>query len=145
MSSHPDIRRELAVAALGEHHQQKIREGMPEIGWDGDPWLTLCYNKLEDRLEVWQEDPGREPVCVMRSKPLVQGAPSIIELCMHLRDHDLRKIATSTIEARIDQENEENQARVAAEHFDQQVEAMQKVYWAVGRDTDNYKPVIGIG
>lgn len=117
---------------------------MPEIGWDGDPWLTLAYNRLEDRLEIWQEDPGREPVCVMRSKPLDQGVPSTVELCMHLRDHDLRKISEDMIQARVDRENEENQARIAAEHLDRQVAAMEKVYWAVGRDTDNYKPVIGL-
>ena len=142
--NHPDIRRELAIAALGEHHQKYIREGMPEVGWDGDPWLTLAYNKLEDRMEIWQEDPGRDPVCVMRSKPLDEnGVPSIQELCVHLASHDLRKIASGMIEKRIDDHNAAVEKAAQERGFQEQAAALEKVYWHVGKEIGEYRPVIG--
>ena len=145
MPQSPDIRAELAHAALGEHYQDKIRYGDPSIGWDGDPWLTLAYNKLENRYEIWVEDPGRDPVCVMQTKPFheLDGAPSITELCIKLRDHDLRKISVDVILKRIDEHNAAREAEVAAHHEQTQMAAMEKVYWDVGKQTDNYKPVIG--
>lgn len=142
MTNHPDIRHELAVAAVGEHLQSYIRMGMPEVGWDGDPWLTLAYNKLQDRYEIWVEDPGRDPVCVMRSKPFDEGVPSIQELCAHLASHDLRKIAASTIEKRIDDHNLKVQAAAAERGLQQQAEALEKVYWHVGREVGEYRPVV---
>lgn len=144
MTTHPDIRHELAVAAVGEHHQTYIRQGLPEVGWDGDPWLTLAYNRLQDRYEIWIEDPGRDPVCILRSKPFSEnGVPSIHELCIHLRDHDLRKIAAHQIEARIDKHNLAVEAAAAEAGFQQQAAALEKVYWHVGREVDQYRPVFG--
>ena len=139
----PDIRHELKVAMVGEHLQQPIREGMPEVGWDGDPWLTLAYNKLADRYEIWVEDPGRDPVCVMRSKPFSEGVPSIQELCLKLRDHDLRKMSESVILKRIDDHNAKVEAAAREKGLQDQAAAMEKVYWHVGREVGEYRPVFG--
>lgn len=145
MTRHPDIRHELAIAALGEHHQKYIREGMPEVGWDGDPWLTLAYNKLEDRMEIWLQEPGKEPVCIMRSKTLTEnGAPSIQELCVHLASHDLRKIAMSQVLKRIDDHNAAVQKAAQEKGFQEQAAAMEKVFWSVGRASGEYRPVISM-
>jgi len=143
MPKHPDIRRELAVAAVGEHLQEKIRYGYPEIGWDGDPWLTLAYNKLEDRYEIWYTQPGYEPVAVMRSKPFGKGRPpSVEELCEHLRNHDLRKIAADKILSRVDDHNAAVQKALQDRYHDQQAAALEKVYWHVGREIGEYRPVV---
>lgn len=144
MGRHPDIRHELEVAAVGEHHQTYIRQGLPEVGWDGDPWLTLAYNKLQDRYEVWIEDPGKDPICVMRSRPFSEGVPSIHELCIKLRDHDLRKLSEKQILKRIDDHNAAVQKAVQDKGFQEQAAALEKVYWAVGKDTGNYRPVISM-
>lgn len=118
---------------------------MPEVGWDGDPWLTLAYNKLQDRYEIWVEDPGRDPVCVMRSKPFGNGdVPSIQELCAKLAQGDLRKVAIETVLKRIDDQNLAVQAAAAAKGLGEQTEALSKVYWEVGRALGEYKPVIGL-
>ena len=144
MALPPDIRHELAVAAVGEHLQHSVRTGMPEVGWDGDPFLTLAYNKLMDRYELWVEDPGRDPVCVMRSKPFTEeGAPSIQELCRKLAENDLRKISEAQILKRIDDHNLEVQAKAAAAGQQKQTEALEKVYWHVGKEIGEYRPVIG--
>lgn len=143
MTAHPDIRHELAVAAVGEHLQSYIRGGLPEVGWDGDPWLTLAYNKLQDRYEIWVEDPGQDPVCVMRSKTFTDnGVPSIQELCIHLANHDLRKLSTAMIEKRIDEHNLKVQAEAQERGLQEQAEALSKAYWYVGREIGEYRPVV---
>lgn len=144
MLNHPDIRHELAVAAVGEHLQEPVRNGMPAIGWSGDPWLTLAYNKLADRYEIWIEDPGRDPVCVLRSKPFTEnGVPSVQELCTHLRDHDLRKITAHQVEKRVDAHNAAVEKAVRDRGHDQQAAALERVYWHAGRELGEYRPVIG--
>lgn len=146
MSTPPDIRHEIDVAAVGEHIQSYIRHGLPEVGWDGDPWLTLAYNKLQDRYEVWVEDPGREPVCVMRTGPFSEnGEPSVHELCIKLASHDLRKIAVEQVLKNIDDHNERVQAEAAYQGQQKQQEALAKVYWEVGKATGEYKPTFGFG
>lgn len=144
MTTHPDIRHELAVAQVGEHLQYPITHGMPEVGWDGDPWLTLAYNKLQDRYELWIEDPGRDPQCVMRSKPFSEaGAPSVQELCRKLAENDLRKMSEAQVLKRIDDHNLQVQARAAEKGLQEQAQALEKVYWSVGREIGEYRPVIG--
>lgn len=143
MSQHPDIRREIAIAALGEHHQERIREGMPEVGWKGDPFLTLAYNKLQDRMEVWSEMPGRDPYCALRSAPLSEGVPNIRELCQHLADHDLHTYSAAQLEKRVDDFNLANEKYIQEKGLQKQAEALEKVYWSVGKDTGEYKPTFG--
>ena len=140
----PDIRHELAVAAVGEHLQEPISYGMPEVGWDGDPFLTLAYNKLQDRYEIWITDPGRDPICVMRSKPFTEnGVPSVQELCAHLAANDLRKISAERITDRIDSHNEAIEKAAREKGLQEQAAAMEKVYWHVGKEVGEYRPVIG--
>lgn len=140
-----DIRHELMVAAVGEHLQAPIRNGMPEVGWDGDPWLTLAYNKLQDRFEIWVEMPGRDPVCVMRSKPFHEnGVPSVQELCVHLANHDLRKLSEHQIMKRVDDHNAKVEAAAREKGLQEQAAALEKVYWHVGKATGEYKPVIAV-
>ncbi len=140
---HPDIRHELAVAAVGEHLQDYVRTGLPEVGWEGDPFLTLAYNKLQDRYEIWVEMPGRDPQCVMRSKPFSEGVPSIQELCQKLADNDLRKISEDQVLKRIDDHNLKVEADAAERGFQEQAAALQEVYWHVGREVGEYRPVFG--
>jgi len=116
---------------------------MPEVGWSGDPWLTLAYNKLEDRMEVWSEMPGRTPYCALRSAPLSEGVPSKTELCRHLAEHDLHVFSAAQIEKRVDDHNLANEQRIAEKGFQKQAEALEKVYWSVGKDTGEYKPTFG--
>tara|TARA_R110000824_G_scaffold37452_1_gene114920 strand:- start:24 stop:467 length:444 start_codon:yes stop_codon:yes gene_type:complete len=143
MNNAPDIRHELEIAAVGEHLQRYIREGLPTAGWDGDPWLTLAYNKLEDRYEVWVEDPGRSPKCVLRSKPFSRGEPSIQELCIHLRDNDLRKKSVDDVLAAVDAHNAATERKARESGFQAQAAALEKVYWSVGKATGDYKPTFG--
>jgi hypothetical protein len=137
--------RALVINALGDHLQEKIRYGDPTIGWSGDPWLTLSHNKLEDRYQIWVEDPGRPAVLVMQTSPLYEmdHPPSIEELCIKLRDHDLRKISMEKIMQRVDDHNAAVEKAAQEKGFQAQAAAMEKAAWYVGREVGEYRPVIG--
>lgn len=101
---------------LGRHIQDALRYGIPEIGWDGDPWLTCTYYKLADTYEVWDEKDERPRLVCSKSRSSFGNADqAIVLLCMHLRDHDFRKVDTDDVLRRIDEENEriEREARSA--------------------------------
>ena len=145
MPRSPDIRHELDHAAVGEAWQSRIRFGDDSIGWEGDQALTLVFNSLEDRFEVWFEPIGHEPKCVLRSQPMWQTGrlPSIQELCIHLRDNDLKYRSIDDVTAAVDQHNAAVEKAARDKGFQKQAEALEKVYWHAGRDMGEYRPVIG--
>lgn len=48
---------------------QRLQHGDPTRGWEGDPRLSLAYNRPEDRWELWRWEWDGEYRLVMRSKP----------------------------------------------------------------------------
>ena len=117
----------------GEHYQRLLREGWNH--WKGDRSLTLAYNRLMDRLEVWYEFPGQKPglVCSIDRESF-----DIHKLChqLYLGDprerHHLDRI--KEIEAREDAAEAEKQKafeEAQAAHTD-------RVRWAVRKDTGNH-------
>jgi len=126
-------------SAVGGAMQEMLTHGIPEIGWSGDPWITLCWNKLECRWEIWstKDDP---PICVHRSVPVVDTStlPNIYQLCAHLRDHDLHKIGEKEILRRIDKHNTEVEIKRGTPAREKAVEALQKVYWHVAKEVGHH-------
>jgi len=49
---------QVANRAVGEHLQRRIREGDPETGWLGDPFLVLTYDP-DDYWRIWDTVNGR--------------------------------------------------------------------------------------
>lgn len=130
----------IRAMAVGEHMQEKIRFGYPELAWPGDPWATLCYNKILDCYELWYEKD--KPVILMRSKP--GEVPSVEELCVHLRDHDLSKWSEHAIMKRVDEHNAAITRAVEAKHRDRANAALEKAYWYVAKEIGEHKPVISM-
>tara|TARA_X000000368_G_scaffold417698_1_gene414838 strand:+ start:6157 stop:6576 length:420 start_codon:yes stop_codon:yes gene_type:complete len=129
----------IRTTAVGGAMQEMLTYGVPEIGWSGDPWITLCWNKLESRWEIWSER-GEEPVCVHRSVPMVDDnkLPNIYQLCAHLRDHDLHKVGEKEILRRVDSHNatvEKERGKAAKERA---IESLQKVYWHVAKEVGHH-------
>jgi len=139
------IRDQIAASAVGEHLQKRLREGDPTLGWAGDPWLTLCWNKLESCWEVWDERPER-PVRVKRSITLLTpaiGQEQIVQLLIHLRDHDFRNFS---IEEQIERIDKHNESVEAAQHYassQKTLESLEKVYWGAAKDLGEKNPFAG--
>ena len=124
-------------SAVGGDMQHMLTYGIPEIGWNGDPWITLCWNKLESRWEIWST--RDEPYCVHRSRPMHQRElPNIFELCAHLRDHDLHKVKVEDVLDRVDKHNDKLIKEQQTKVKEAQVEALEKVYWHVAKEVGHH-------
>lgn len=45
-------------AAIADHLIKPLREGKPELGWEGDDQLMLVFARIEQRWELWRHDPA---------------------------------------------------------------------------------------
>ncbi len=135
MALDDDILDQIRTSSVGGAMQMMLTEGVPEIGYDGDPFITLCYNKLEQRFEIWSTK-FPEPQCVHRSQPWTnkKALPDIFQLCAHLRDHDLHKVAMSDILKRIDDQNAAVRKEANEVAFQSQCQALEKAYWHVEKE-----------
>lgn len=124
-----------ARTALGEHLQEALRRGVPDLGFDGDPWLTVYFNKLTESFEVWHERPGAKPYRCYTGKTRDQLHLNVI--CAHLRDHDAHKGNNALVVA---ERVEASNAAVAAEQDrkadDKIAEVADKGAWDLGRRFD---------
>lgn len=140
MTFTPDmLKREL----LGPEIQARLRDGIPEIGWQGDPWLTVFFNHLTDSWEIWDE--YSEKPRLVAQKRNDSGEINIHTLCAHLRDHDLRRMTMADIEDRIDDHNDAIERAQTAAMEDKMGEQLERVVWAIGQDEGITRPVVGFG
>jgi hypothetical protein len=118
----------------GDHIQARLRFGIPEIGWDGDPFLSLYLNKLSDTWEVWDEI-GDEPKLLCR-RPAAIGRveDAVITLCANLRDHDFRKHKPEDIVDRVVQKNEILKREKDRVHSEKRMEASDRIRHALRKD-----------
>jgi hypothetical protein len=129
-----DYEQMLARELAGEHIQQRIHYGIPEIGWDGDPWLSLYYNKLQDAYEVWDEKD--EPVLIARRPAETMGRieEAVVQLCVGLRDHDFRKFSAEQIAKRVSDHNDRIRAEESRRLAERREAASDRLAHALRKD-----------
>lgn len=131
-----NVRDMIRTEAVGGTMQDMISYGVPELGWKGDPWLTLVWRKLESRWEIWDQQNEFKPSCVYRSRQFT-GAdelPDIFQVVQHMVLHDFRNRGIDEQLADIDAHNaavEREKDRVATERT---AAMLEKVYWGLSRD-----------
>lgn len=64
----------------------RLHEGDATVGWIGDPWLYMAYNKLDNRIEIWRHCEDGVPRMIMRSKPGVRVLDTAV--LKFLAEHD---------------------------------------------------------
>ena len=42
---------------MANHYVDWLRYGKPEMGWSGDPMLSLAFHRIENRWELWRNEP----------------------------------------------------------------------------------------
>lgn len=121
---------------MGEHIQQRVQYGIPEIGWDGDPWVSLYYNKLEDTWEVWDDYDPDHPVLIARRPAATLGRveDAVVQLCIGLRDHDFRKYSAAQIAERTIQHNERLRAEQERQKEERRLAASDRLAHALRKD-----------
>lgn len=126
MPQHFDPREALLVAAT-----EAVRRPDATQGWTGDTDLYVCYNRLEDRWEVWREDGDGQFRPVMRQRePGQKLDPAAIVRSLVERDTFLRN---NSAERQMDRLLKEQEAIASAKEDamrDSMGEMMERVYHA---------------
>lgn len=110
---------------VAEHLVRPLREGKPELGWEGDPRLVLAFHAITHQWELWRHEPVRNNpdrhVLVAKGPPGQDINPQAVDLLIrHLIDHDTHRRGNSLQEQldRVIAQNERHdreQSRKAAE------------------------------
>ncbi|MEE9125354.1 MAG: hypothetical protein V3U14_12825 [candidate division NC10 bacterium] len=126
-------------AAAAEHYIVPLREGKPELGWEGDPDLHLVLHRL-GHWELFRHEPApgfpdqyRIVAKAPTGQQLNEGA--INKLIRSLVDRDTRRPgndAMAQLDA-IDRHNERLEAEIEYEATDKLSATLEKVYYEVGK------------
>ncbi len=116
----------------------RLHNGDPTLGWEGDPRLALTGGRDpvtgENYWELVRFENGQYNL-VATSRPGMKLDRSLI---MHLVAHDLRRRSMESITDEIDRHNDaitDPEKNGGAEKL---ADALEKVYWAANRDIGHH-------
>lgn len=104
-----------------------LHNGVPTLGWEGDPALAL-YRTQDGRWELWRLEDDGEMRMVCRSRPGMRLDQTLI---MRLVEHDSRR---KDVMAEMIRGNDELEDRRHKEAIEALMEPMDKVLWGVVKD-----------
>lgn len=119
----------------------RLQNGDPSIGWEGDPRLAL-YRTEDHRWELWRLEESGQMVMVCRSKPgLGLDARLILQLMRHdaRRGNDALKVLQSIVD-----HNDRLEERREAEAVDALMGAREKVDWSLLKDLGEHRPFVAL-
>jgi hypothetical protein len=136
MSLHDEIIRREHLELAGREFQEIARLGHPTVGWEGDPWLSVYYNKILDCFEVWDEQIPDKPRIEVRSKPGLASVKKLdpTGLAVMLNKGDLRRKDMRKRLAEIEEHNENLERAVAKAHAEQRADAAERVMHGLLKD-----------
>lgn len=140
------------VQILGPEYQKALRTPRPEIGWQGDPDLTLAHHHLTGwevlREEAYPTGHGWETrhVVIARQKPgsntrfdINQLLKGLVERDTRVREHSAKKAADDYIKAVEKEERErENQMYEAIRPVHE------KLAWVTAKETGDLAPQVSL-
>lgn len=119
----------LAAGSAMDDLLDRLHNGQPEVGWEGDPRLALAFNRQTDRWELWRFEHDSQYRLVGVSKPGCSFPPDTIQNLVSIdgrRGYDVVKD--------VERHNELNTA-IADAKFGQATSAgAEKLAWALERD-----------
>ena len=106
-----------------------LREGLPTLGWDGDPTLSLWHNVISGKWEVWRRGDldGQATLVCVRDGEKVPGQ----ELIRQLVKMDTRK---RDVVGELERHNEQVRKAQQAEFSARVEDAADRLGWALGKD-----------
>ena len=133
----PKIQRriEAEVEYVSGRIQEAIQKGLPEVGWEGDPLLTIALDRKTDEWVI--RDHAFSPPQVIIRKP-TDGLRDLDfrSLCIKLREAQFKGQGMQTIFNRMEARNaaiEADRDKSVKAYYD---EAAERLAWAVARDLD---------
>jgi len=142
------------VQVLGPEYQRALRSPRPEIGWQGDPDLTLAYHHLTGWEVLREEAHFNERTRSWESRHIViarqragagtrfdinQLLKGLVERDTRVREHSAKKAADDYIKSVEKEERErENQMYEAIRPVHE------KLAWVTAKETGNLAPQVSL-
>lgn len=82
-----------------------ITKGSPAMGWEGDPFLMVCWNKQLNRIEIWDERNGAGMETLVGSAPF-DPPPNPYQMVQYLMMRDMSRKSVNDIIKDIDDHND---------------------------------------
>lgn len=101
------------------------------------PWIRLTVNPITDSLEIWFDQPGREPYLVGK-KPFM-GEMNLQEAIDYIKAADSSSESFTAKVARLEREREANEKARMDAYMDKVMPAAEKVYYEAYRDATGAK------
>ena len=107
-----------------------ITKGSPAMGWEGDPFLMVCWNKELNRIEIWDERNGAGRETLVGSAPF-DPPPNPYQMVQYLLMRDMSRKSVNQIVQEIDDHNDKimaNKAKVDADRLEETEDRMGLAY-----------------
>ena len=107
-----------------------ITKGSPAMGWEGDPFLMVCWNKELNRIEIWDERNGAGRETLVGSAPF-DPPPNPYQMVQYLLMRDMSRKSVNQIVQEIDDHNDKiiaDKAKVDADRLEEAEDRMGLAY-----------------
>lgn len=131
-------RRIKATEWVGSGFADMLRFGIPTMGWEGDPFLMVCWNKQLDRVEIWDTRQGEGNEQLVGSAP-ASPPPSPHKMIEYLMMRDMHRKSIDKIVDEIDAHNDKIMEDVDKRHKDEMEEAEDHVHLAAHKELFGFR------
>ena len=115
-----------------------ITKGSPAMGWEGDPFLMVCWNKELNRIEIWDERNGAGKETLVGSAPF-DPLPNPYQMVQYLMMRDMSRKSINQIVQEIDDHNDKIIEDKKKEQADRMEEAEDRVALAHHQTVGGYR------
>jgi hypothetical protein len=115
-----------------------ITKGSPAMGWEGDPFLMVCWNKELNRIEIWDERNGAGKESLVGSAPF-DPPPNPYQMVQYLMMRDMSRKSVNEIVQEIDDHNDKIMKDREKEQADKMEEAEDRVAFAHHQTVGGYR------
>jgi len=115
-----------------------ITKGSPAMGWEGDPFLMVCWNKELNRIEIWDERNGAGMETLVGSAPF-DPLPNPYQMVQYLMMRDMSRKSINEIVQEIDDHNDKIIDDKKKEQADRMEEAEDRVALAHHQTVGGYR------
>ena len=106
---------------IGNDLADIITKGSSSMGWEGDPFLMVCWNKELNRIEIWDERNGAGRETLVGSAPF-DPPPNPYQMVQYLMMRDMSRKSINEIVDEIDDHNDkiiEDKRKVDADRMEE--------------------------
>lgn len=108
----------------------RLHNGDPALGWEGDNRLTLAFHKPTQQWELWRLEADNQYRLFARSKP---GKPFPGDIIRELVAHDTRRGFDP--KAYVDEHNAKIKLEQEKQQTERNLEFADRLAWAIKKDT----------